>query len=67
MPSTAPTAVISKPLPHHERTVISDFAAPTAKCAASEIMAETITAGYPLRKKNGMMGTKAPTAVESAP
>src|SRR5208337_4627115 len=67
MPSSAPTAVISKPLPHQERTVISDLAAPTAKCAASEMMAEKITAGYPLKKKNGMMGTKAPTAVDNAP
>jgi len=28
-PSTAPTRVISSPLDHHERIVISDLAAPT--------------------------------------
>src|SRR5579875_3720887 len=43
-----------------------DLAAPTAKCAASETMAEMMMAVYPPRKKNGMMGMKAPMAVESA-
>jgi len=43
------------------------FAAPTAKCAASETMAAATTAGTPWRKKNGTTGMRAPTAVESAP
>jgi hypothetical protein len=47
--------------------VMSDLAAPTAKCAASEMTAAATTAGIPLMKKNGMMGMAAPTAVESAP
>ena len=46
---------------------MSDFAAPTAKWAASETMAEAMMALYPVMKKNGMMGIMEPTAVESAP
>jgi hypothetical protein len=34
--------------------VIKDFAAPTAKCAISETIAATITAGIPAMKKNGI-------------
>ena len=67
MPSMAPTRVISRPLDHQERMVISDLAAPTAKCAASEMIAATMIAGKPAMKKNGRTGMKAPTAVESAP
>src|SRR5664279_6399353 len=66
-PSIAPTKVISRPLAHQERMVMRDLAAPTAKWAMSEMMAAQMTAGYPLRKKKGMMGMKAPTAVERAP
>src|SRR5260370_41598015 len=66
-PSSAPIQVISNPLLHHDRIVIRDFAAPTAKCAASETIAATITAGIPVIKKNGMIGIKAPTAVDKAP
>jgi hypothetical protein len=46
---------------------MSDFAAPTAKCATSETIAATITAGMPVIKKKGMIGIKAPMAVEKAP
>ena len=46
---------------------MSDLAAPTAKCAASETTAAAMTASIPFRKKKGMMGMAAPTAVESAP
>src|ERR1017187_4163560 len=66
-PSTAPTTVISNPEDHHDRTVIKLLAAPTAKCATSEITAAAITASIPCMKKNGMIGIVAPTAVESAP
>src|ERR1035438_10666070 len=66
-PSSAPTAVISKPEDHQERTVISDLAAPTAKWAAREMTAAAMTAWIPCMKKKGMMGMVAPTAVESAP
>src|SRR3984885_15878485 len=66
-PSTAPTTVISKPEDHHERTVMRDLAAPTAKCAASDTTAAAITAGIPCKKKKGMTGMIAPTAVDNAP
>src|SRR5262245_8348074 len=59
-----PTIVISAPLAHQERVVTSDFAAPTAKCAAVLITTEATTAGIPTVKKNGTIGTKPPTAVE---
>src|SRR5438874_12960347 len=60
-----PTSVISKPDAHHERIVISDLTAPTAKCATMLTTNATITAGNPLMKKKGMMGMNAPTAAES--
>lgn len=63
----APTAVISKPLLHHERIVISDLAAPTTKWAIKKMMAAVIIAGIPAAKKNGMIGMNAPTAVDTAP
>src|SRR5437870_3913365 len=63
--SMTPTMVISAPLAHHERVVTSDFAAPTAKCAAVLIMNDAITAGMPTAKTNGMIGTKPPTAVDT--
>ena len=67
MPSIAPTSVISRPLLHQERMVMRDLAAPTAKCAAREMMAATRIAGTPAIKKNGTTGMNAPTAVETAP
>src|SRR6516162_2661646 len=59
-----PIQVISRPDAHHERIVISDFSAPTAKCATRLIPNEAITASRPPEKKNGMIGTNAPIAVE---
>src|SRR5215475_14642692 len=59
-----PIQVISRPDAHHERMVISDFSAPTAKCATRLIPNEPITASRPPEKKNGMIGTNAPIAVE---
>ena len=41
------------------------FEAPTAKCAIVLMMNEAITAGMPIVKKNGMMGMKPPTAVDT--
>ena len=61
-----PIQVISKPDAHHERMVTSDFKAPTAKCATKLMPKEVITAVIPPKKKNGMIGTKAPIAVEMA-
>ena len=61
-----PIHVISKPDAHHERMVINDFNAPTRKCAAKLMTKEAITAVMPPEKKNGMIGTKAPIAVEMA-
>ena len=63
--SMTPTMVISRPLAHQDRVVTSDFAAPTAKCASVLITNDAITAGMPTAKKNGMMGTKPPMAVET--
>src|SRR5437868_4369765 len=63
--STIPTIVISAPLAHHDRVVTSDFPAPTAKCAAVLITNDATTAGIPTVKKNGTIGMKPPTAVES--
>src|SRR3954468_24685711 len=65
-PSTAPTTVISMPDDHQERTVIRLLAAPTAKCAISEITAAAITARTPCIKKKGMTGMMAQTAVDRA-
>src|SRR5262245_39609817 len=59
-----PIQVISRPDAHHERMVISDFKAPTAKWATRLIPKEAITASRPPEKKNGMIGTNAPIAVE---
>src|SRR5689334_10271423 len=61
-----PTTVISSPDDHHEREVISDFDAPTRKCAAMLTANAIATASNPPTKKNGMMGIKAPTAVDIA-
>ena len=61
-----PIQVISRPDAHQERMVISDFNAPTAKCAAKLMAKEMATAVMPPEKKNGMIGTKAPIAVEIA-
>src|SRR5439155_27013460 len=61
-----PIHVISKPDAHQDRMVISDFNAPTAKCAAKLIPKEMATAVMPPEKKNGMIGTKAPIEVETA-
>ena len=51
---------------HQDRVVISDFAAPTAKCAAMLTANATTTALNPPKKKNGIIGIKAPTAVDNA-
>ena len=61
-----PTIVISNPDAHHERSVINDFTAPTAKCATMLIAKAQTTAAIPLMKKNGMIGMNAPMAVEIA-
>ena len=45
---------------------MSDFTAPTAKCARMLIANDAMTASMPLMKKNGMIGMKAPIAVETA-
>ena len=63
--SSTPTIVISAPLAHQERVVTMDFAAPTAKWAAVLMMNDAMTAGMPTVKKNGMMGTNPPTAVDT--
>ena len=42
---------------------MSDFTAPTAKCATMLMTKAAITAGNPLMKKNGMIGMNAPMAV----
>src|SRR5438093_11626495 len=60
-----PTAVISRPLAHQVREVTSDLAAPTAKWARMLIANAVTTAIKPDRKKNGMSGMNAPSAVES--
>src|ERR1700719_1788204 len=62
--SITPTIVISNPDAHHERSVISDFTAPTAKCATMLIAKAQTTAAIPLMKKKGTIGMNAPTAVE---
>src|SRR5438045_3345226 len=65
MPAMMPTAVISRPLAHQVREVTRDLAAPTAKWARM-LMAKAITTAIrPLRKKKGMSGMNAPSAVES--
>ena len=61
-----PTMVISNPDAHHERMVIKDFTAPTAKWARILTTNEAITASIPLIKKNGIIGMNAPMAVEIA-
>src|SRR3989442_13732614 len=61
-----PIQVISNPDAHQERMVISDFNAPTRKGAAKLMPKEMATAVMPPVKKNGMIGTKAPIAVEMA-
>ena len=63
--SITPTIVIWKPLAHHERVVTSDLAAPTTKCASVLMMNEAITARIPTVKKNGMIGTNPPIAVDT--
>ena len=45
--------------------VMSDLTAPTAKCATMLMANAATTAGTPLMKKKGMIGMKAPTAVEA--
>lgn len=61
-----PIHVISRPDAHQERIVISDFKAPTRKCASKLMPKDATTAVMPPVKKNGMIGTKAPIAVEMA-
>ena len=43
------------------------FEAPTKKCAINETIAATMMAEMPARKKNGIIGMNAPTAVDNAP
>src|SRR5262249_42392180 len=50
-PTMIPATVISSPEAHQLRSVKSDFATPTRKCAISEITAAHTSAGVPLRKK----------------
>src|SRR6267378_7630160 len=64
--SITPTIVISNPDAHQERSVISDFTAPTAKCATMLIAKAQTTAPIPLMKKKGIIGMNAPIAVEIA-
>src|SRR5438876_8489763 len=64
--SITPTIVISKPDAHQDRIVMSDFSAPTAKCATMLTTNAAITAGIPVMKKNGRIGMNAPIAVEIA-
>ena len=64
--SMTPTIVISNPEAHQDRRVINDFTAPTAKWATILTAKAHITAGVPVMKKNGMIGMKAPIAVETA-
>src|SRR5436189_6358639 len=63
--SMMPTIVISAPLAHQDRVVTSDLAAPTAKCASVLMLKEAMTAGIPTVKKNGMIGTNPPIAVDT--
>lgn len=60
-----PIQVISRPEAHHDRMVMSDFKAPTAKCATKLMPNDANTAFSPPEKKNGMIGIKAPMAVET--
>src|SRR6185437_10778601 len=48
---------------HHDRSVTSDFAAPTRKCAISETIAAATIAFVPVQKMNGITGMIAPTPV----
>src|SRR5204863_3676153 len=63
--SMIPTIVISAPLAHQDRVATSAFEAPTTKCAAVLMTNDAMTAGMPTAKKNGMIGMKPPTAVET--
>src|SRR5258705_10865646 len=63
--SRMPTRVISVPLAHQLRVVMSALDAPTAKCASVLMMKDAMTAGMPTVKKNGMMGMNPPIAVET--
>ena len=42
-PTMTPAAVISRPAPHQLRSVTSDFAAPTRKCATSDTITIRLT------------------------
>ena len=61
--SSTPTIVISNPDAHHDRLVMSDFRAPTMKCATMLSANAVMTAANPCMKKKGMMGMNALTAV----
>ena len=56
--------VISMPLFHGLKPVTTVLAAPIKKCANVLIANEKIMAEYPLIKKNGTIGMKAPAAVD---
>jgi hypothetical protein len=62
-PTITPAAVISSPDDHQLRSVKSDLAAPTKKCATSDTAAAQMTAGVPLSQKNGRTGMIAPSPV----
>ena len=64
--SMTPTIVISNPDAHQDRSVIRDLTAPTTKWAMMLIAKAQMTAAIPVMKKNGMIGMKAPIAVETA-
>ena len=62
--SPRPTSIISRPLFHALSPVTTVLAAPIRKCARVLITNEAITAVYPPPKKKGMIGMKAPNAVD---
>ncbi len=61
-----PTTAISVPDATQLRPVTNVFDAPTRKCATMLIMPAAIIAGNPPKKKKGITGIKAPSAVEMA-
>ena len=63
--SPRPITVISVPPRQGLKPVTTVLAAPIRKWAKVLIANDEMIAGYPLVKKNGKMGIKAPAAVES--
>src|SRR2546423_15118918 len=64
-PTITPASVISRPADHQLRSVTSDLAAPTRKCAIKETIAAAMIAPDPVAKMNGITGMIAPAAVLS--